>query len=70
MVQTVKENKKYFSERAYKRAVEARRLYQIIGTQSLKDYKAIVQSNLIKNCPVTLDNIKAAERILERTSLP
>ena len=49
MVQTVEENKKHFSERAYKRAMEARRLYQIIGTPSLKDYKTIIQSNLIKN---------------------
>ena len=37
MVQTVEENKKHFSERAYKRALEARRLYQIIGTPSLKE---------------------------------
>ena len=43
--------------------MEARRLYQIIGTLSLKDYKAIVQGNLIKNCLVTLDDIKVAERI-------
>ena len=43
--------------------MEARRLYQIIGTPSLKDYKAIVQGNLIKNCLVTLDDIKVAKRI-------
>ena len=49
--------------------MEARKLYQIIRTPSIKDYKAIIQGNLIKNCPVTIDDIKVAERILERIFL-
>ena len=69
MVETVDENKKYFSERAYKRAVEARKLYQIIGISSINDFKAIAQGNLIKNCPITIDDIKVAEKILERIFL-
>ena len=63
MVETVDENKKYFSERAYRRAVEARKLYQIIGIPSIKDFKAIVQGNLIKNCPITIEDINVAEKI-------
>ena len=43
--------------------MEARKLYQIIGTPSIKDFKAIVQGNLIKNCPITIDDINLAEKI-------
>ena len=48
MLQTVEENKNNYSERAYQRAIQARKLYHLIGTPSLKDYKTIIQSNIIK----------------------
>ena len=39
---------------------------QIIGTPSIKDYKAIIQENLTKNCPITIEDINVAERIFRK----
>ena len=63
LMQTVEENKSNYSERAFKKAVQARKLYHLIGTPSVKDFKNIIQSNLIKNCPVTINDINIAENI-------
>jgi hypothetical protein len=38
-------------------------LYHSLGTPSIKYFKAILTMNLIRNVPVTLDNIKLAEQI-------
>ena len=51
-------------KRQYERAREARRVYNIIGNLSLNDYKSIIKMNAIKDCPMTLEDIDIAERIL------
>ncbi len=63
MVNTVSENEKEWSPRQVARAKKARRLHQNIGTPSICDCKAVVQANMIKNCPVTMEDIKIAEQI-------
>jgi hypothetical protein len=63
MLTTVTENKKFFTKRQVERAEKARHLYRVIGCPSMRDYKHIVQMNQIKNCPVTLEDIKICERI-------
>ncbi len=62
-VATVEENEKEWSPRQVARAKKARALYQSIGTPSIRDFKAIVQANMIKNCPVTVADINIAEKI-------
>ena len=62
-METVAENREYFSDRAYKKALEARKLYHIVGSPSVNNFKAIIKGNLIKNCPVTVKDIKVAEKI-------
>ena len=63
MVNTVNENKTYHTEREIKRATVARKLYHSIGTPTIKNYKGIIKSNMIKNCPVAVEDVKLAEKI-------
>ena len=63
MVSTVKENESFHTKREIERAREARRLYHAIGTPTIKNYKNIIRSNMIKNCPVTEQDIDLAEEI-------
>ena len=34
-----------------------------MGTPSVEDFKAILKMNLIKNCPITTEDINLAEKI-------
>ena len=63
MVNTVNENKTYHTERKIKRATVARKLYHSIGAPTIKNYKGIIRSNMIRNCPVTIEDIDLAEKI-------
>jgi hypothetical protein len=63
MLTTVSENKKLFTKRQVERAEKARDLCRVIGCPSIRDYKHIVQTDQIKNCPVTLEDIRVSERI-------
>ena len=63
LVETVEENKLGFSERQIARAEQAKRLYEMIGFPSMKDFKTIIQMNGIRNCPITIDDIKNCEKI-------
>ena len=63
MMNTVEENKKLYTKRQVDRAEVARKLYQVIGYPSLRDYKHIIQTNQIKNCPVTIEDINISEKI-------
>ena len=60
-VSTTQENTKVFTPREVNNAKKARGLYQVLGTPSITDFKAIVRSNTSKNCPVTLKHINTAE---------
>jgi hypothetical protein len=64
LVNTVEENKSKYTERNYQWALVARRLQNTIGHKSTADLVHIVKENLLKNCPVTTDDIMAAEDIL------
>ena len=60
---TIQENMKMCTPREVLQAKKARGLYQTLGTPSTHDFKAIVRSNTIKGCPVTLEHIEIAEQI-------
>eukprot|EP00980_Cylindrotheca_fusiformis_P030883 scaffold25567_cov367-Cylindrotheca_fusiformis.AAC.1 len=62
MVNTVAANADRYTNRAYKNAVLARRMQNIImrpGSRRLKD----VAINHLKNCPVTRSDVDAADDI-------
>ena len=63
LMESVEENKEFYTERQVEKAKLARKLYHAIGNPSLKDYKAIIRMNMIRNCPVTEEDINIAEKI-------
>jgi hypothetical protein len=62
-INTVTGNKKNYSKRQIKGAEIAKELYAKLARPSMKNYKWIVLSNQIKNCPVTLEDIDIATNI-------
>ena len=60
---TVEENKDGVSQRQIQGAERARDLYSKLAYPSLTDFKWMVQSNSIQDCPVTLNDIVLAEKI-------
>ena len=46
------------TKRQQDRPERARALHHAIGHPSVRDFKHIIQTNQIKNCPVTMDDIK------------
>ena len=63
MVETLKENMEGFSQDEIERAKQARRLYHSIGAPSLRNFKYLIKSNQIQDCPVTVADINNAEKI-------
>ncbi len=63
MITTVNKNRKGYTLRQFERAKEARKLYHIIGTPTMENFKSLLRMNIIKNCPVTVDDINIAEKI-------
>ena len=54
-----------YTNRDYQRALLARSIHNTIGHKSMRGFIHIVKENLVlKNCPITIDNIMAAEGIL------
>ena len=63
LVSTVAENKSKYTNRDYSRAVLAREIQKRIGRPSTKAFIKIVDNRLLPNCPITRDDILAAEHI-------
>ena len=57
LVTTVKENLEGFSENQIERATEAKRLYHKVGAPTVENFKYLIKGNMIKNCPVTVNDI-------------
>ena len=62
-VNTVSEDKKGFTKRQVKGAETAQTLYATLAYPSLKDFKWVICSNQIKDCPVTVQDIDNASKI-------
>ena len=63
MVSTVAENCGNYTTQQIEKAKEARKLYHNIGVPTVKNFKYMLKSNGIKNCPVTIEDVKIAEDI-------
>ena len=63
MIHIVEEIKKKFTIRQIERANEARRTYAMVGHPSMKDFENMIRLNLLRNCPVTVEDIKIANKI-------
>jgi hypothetical protein len=62
-INTVSENKEGFTKRQIKSAELARTLYKNLSDPSMKDFKWVIQSNQIKDFPVTVQYIDVARKI-------
>lgn len=63
LLETVEENKSLYTARDFKKAKQARDVYEMIGTPSNTDYKGICKYNLIKNLEVSVKDIDTATDI-------
>ena len=63
LVNTIEENKLFFTPRQFLRAKKARKLYHALGTLSIKDFKHIITTNTIAGNPVNTEDIKLALQI-------
>jgi hypothetical protein len=62
-INTVKENKAVFTKKQIANADKARELYASLAYPSSADYKWILKSNQIKDCPVTSKDAEVAMQI-------
>jgi hypothetical protein len=67
MVQTVSGNKENFTKRQVKGAEAAKALYTKLIFPSWKDFKWIIRSNQIKDCPVTIEDVDNAMKIFGKS---
>jgi hypothetical protein len=56
-------NKEGFSQREIKGAETAKALHAKLGCPSMRDYKWVIQSNQIKDCPVTARDVDVSNKI-------
>ena len=50
-------------ENQIERATEAKRLYHKVGAPTIENFKYLIKGNMIKNCPVTVDDINIMHKI-------
>jgi hypothetical protein len=62
-LETVNENKKFYTKRQFEQAKRARELLYSLGYPSINDMKAIIWMNAIKNNPVTTEDVDIAKKI-------
>ena len=63
LVSTIAENRRNYTIRQFERAKKARKLYHIVGTPTVDNFKALIKMNAIANCPITVEDINIAEKI-------
>jgi hypothetical protein len=63
LVQTVEENKGNFTPEDIKKADIAKRVYDMVGRPSPRDFYNMIRFNMISDCPVTINDVKAAQSI-------
>ena len=63
VVNTVRDNKKNYTNNDYQRALRARELQITMGRPSTGTFIAALKSNGLMNCPVTPGDVEAAEHI-------
>src|SRR5210317_2332452 len=62
-ISTVTGNKIGFTKRQVEDAEKARKLYYVLGCPTVQNFKHILRQNIIKNCPVTMEDVNIAEQI-------
>jgi hypothetical protein len=63
LVQTVRGNYKGYTKKEVLQANEAHRVQAMLGNPSKKDFKRMVSSNIIPNCPIMCSNVTNVRKI-------
>ena len=63
LVDTVKENRKGYTQAQFDRAVKARSLYHELGAPTLENYKGFIKMGGVQNCPIWIEDINIAQNI-------
>ena len=66
VIETVKGNMEGFTERQVKYAKLARKTAAVLTYPTEENFKYALRQKLFKNCPLTIDDVNNAEKILER----
>ena len=64
VIESVKENLEGFTTREVTHARRARALYYMMGAPTVVNFKHLVSSNAIQDCPVTIRDIEVADKII------
>jgi hypothetical protein len=62
-IDTAKENREWYTQQGYKWAKQLLCALGMVGYPSPKDFGNMVCSNMIRNCPITPSDVKAANNI-------
>jgi len=62
-VNSVKENKKLYSQRQLENAELARRVYELVGRPSHATFTKMIRENQLKHCPITVEDANRALHI-------
>jgi hypothetical protein len=63
LINTVEENKVFYTHRQFERAKKARELYHALGTPSVQDFKNMIKTNMISNNPSNTEDVDIAQQI-------
>ena len=63
LLETVKENKKFYTDWQVQWAKAACKFLQAVGYPHLRDLKNIISINGVRNCPITIEDINIVEKI-------
>ena len=55
--------KSHYTKKEYDNTFRVQETYQKLGYLSIQDFKDLIKSDMIKNCPVSIKNIEIAELI-------
>ena len=62
MVSKTTENSKGYTQCKFENSKIARRLYHIVGFPTINNFKHILGQKIIRNCPVTIDNVNISKK--------
>ena len=63
LVETVEDNKAFYTKRQVEKAKQARQLLHTLGFPTVNDMKVMIKMNSVSNCPVTIEDVELAEKI-------
>jgi hypothetical protein len=63
IIDTVAKNRKNYTLRQFERTKVACTLYHILGAPSIENFKCLLRTNQIKNCPVMVEDVTIPDRI-------